>query len=104
MGLFSLSLCVWCLAIRRKENGWYDEEHPLVFLFLGSSGIGTFFLRHTPLFNLGLILCKKQLGGAEINTILVFLPKLFNAFEVNSIHLWIKESLNKEYSIIKPTA
>ncbi|CAH1780032.1 unnamed protein product [Owenia fusiformis] len=29
-----------CSAIRRKENGWYDEEHPLVFLFLGSSGIG----------------------------------------------------------------
>lgn len=28
------------LAIRRKENGWIDEEHPLVFLFLGSSGIG----------------------------------------------------------------
>lgn len=28
------------IAIRRKENGWYDEEHPLVFLFLGSSGIG----------------------------------------------------------------
>lgn len=28
------------LAIRRKENGWYDEDHPLVFLFLGSSGIG----------------------------------------------------------------
>jgi len=27
-------------AIRRKENGWMDEEHPLVFLFLGSSGIG----------------------------------------------------------------
>lgn len=27
-------------AIRRRENGWYDEEHPLVFLFLGSSGIG----------------------------------------------------------------
>ncbi|XP_057694591.1 caseinolytic peptidase B protein homolog [Corythoichthys intestinalis] len=27
-------------AIRRKDNGWYDEEHPLVFLFLGSSGIG----------------------------------------------------------------
>jgi ATP-dependent Clp protease ATP-binding subunit ClpA len=24
----------------RKENGWIDEEHPLVFLFLGSSGIG----------------------------------------------------------------
>ncbi|XP_058970619.2 mitochondrial disaggregase-like [Pocillopora verrucosa] len=27
-------------TIRRRENGWYDEEHPLVFLFLGSSGIG----------------------------------------------------------------
>lgn len=26
--------------MRRKENGWADEEHPLVFLFLGSSGIG----------------------------------------------------------------
>ncbi|XP_031834752.1 mitochondrial disaggregase [Nomia melanderi] len=27
-------------TIRRKENGWIDGEHPLVFLFLGSSGIG----------------------------------------------------------------
>ncbi|EFX69276.1 hypothetical protein DAPPUDRAFT_329298 [Daphnia pulex] len=27
-------------TIRRKENGWVDEERPLVFLFLGSSGIG----------------------------------------------------------------
>jgi ATP-dependent Clp protease ATP-binding subunit ClpB len=27
-------------AIRRKENGWQDDDHPLVFLFLGSSGIG----------------------------------------------------------------
>ncbi|XP_066018038.1 mitochondrial disaggregase isoform X2 [Pocillopora verrucosa] len=27
-------------TIRRRENGWYDEEHPLVFLFLGSSGVG----------------------------------------------------------------
>lgn len=27
-------------AIRGKENGWYDEDHPLVFLFMGSSGIG----------------------------------------------------------------
>ncbi|XP_065567875.1 mitochondrial disaggregase-like isoform X2 [Artemia franciscana] len=27
-------------AIRRKESGWQDEDHPLVFLFLGSSGIG----------------------------------------------------------------
>jgi len=27
-------------AIRRKEGGWMDDQHPLVFLFLGSSGIG----------------------------------------------------------------
>jgi len=27
-------------AIRRKQNGWHDEDHPLVFLFLGSSGVG----------------------------------------------------------------
>lgn len=27
-------------AIRRKQNGWHDDEHPLVFLFLGSSGVG----------------------------------------------------------------
>jgi len=26
--------------IRRKENGWHSTDHPLVFLFLGSSGIG----------------------------------------------------------------
>ncbi|KAL4704169.1 hypothetical protein ACJJTC_000039 [Scirpophaga incertulas] len=25
-------------AVRRRENGWADDEHPLVFLFLGSSG------------------------------------------------------------------
>lgn len=31
---------LFLLAIRRKENGWTDDEHPLVFLFLGSSGIG----------------------------------------------------------------
>jgi ATP-dependent Clp protease ATP-binding subunit ClpB len=30
----------FCPAIRRKENGWIDEQRPLVFLFLGSSGIG----------------------------------------------------------------
>ncbi|XP_033116318.1 caseinolytic peptidase B protein homolog, partial [Anneissia japonica] len=30
-------------TIRRKENGWMDDDHPLVFLFLGSSGI-VFFL------------------------------------------------------------
>jgi len=30
----------YLLAIRRKENGWIDDWHPLVFLFLGSSGIG----------------------------------------------------------------
>ena len=27
-------------AIRRKENGWVDSDHPIVMLFLGSSGIG----------------------------------------------------------------
>ncbi|XP_065668496.1 mitochondrial disaggregase isoform X5 [Hydra vulgaris] len=27
-------------AIRRRQNGWVDDQHPLVFLFLGSSGIG----------------------------------------------------------------
>lgn len=27
-------------TIRRKQNGWFDDNHPLVFLFLGSSGIG----------------------------------------------------------------
>ena len=27
-------------AIRRREMGWADDDHPLVFLFLGSSGIG----------------------------------------------------------------
>jgi len=27
-------------AVRRKQNGWHDEDHPLVFLFLGSSGVG----------------------------------------------------------------
>eukprot|EP00668_Euglena_longa_P004571 GGOE01005338.1.p1 GENE.GGOE01005338.1~~GGOE01005338.1.p1 ORF type:complete len:496 (-),score=115.49 GGOE01005338.1:424-1911(-) len=26
--------------IRRKENGWQSSNHPLVFLFMGSSGIG----------------------------------------------------------------
>ena len=25
---------------KNLENGWTDDEHPLVFLFLGSSGIG----------------------------------------------------------------
>ena len=33
-------------AIRRREMGWADEEHPLVFLFLGSSGIGKFLKRY----------------------------------------------------------
>ncbi|XP_076675743.1 mitochondrial disaggregase [Andrena cerasifolii] len=34
------SITIVASTIRRKENGWIDEEHPLVFLFLGSSGIG----------------------------------------------------------------
>ncbi|CAF1107503.1 unnamed protein product [Didymodactylos carnosus] len=28
-----------CAAIRRKESGWTNDESPLVFLFLGSSGV-----------------------------------------------------------------
>ena len=28
-------------AIRRREMGWADDDHPMVLLFLGSSGIGT---------------------------------------------------------------
>ena len=34
-------------AIRRKEMGWADTDHPLVFLFLGSSGIGEIQLKHS---------------------------------------------------------
>lgn len=34
------AIAIVASAIRRKENGWSDDEHPLVFLFLGSSGIG----------------------------------------------------------------
>ncbi|GLV35763.1 torsin [Carabus blaptoides fortunei] len=34
------AIAVVASTIRRKENGWADDEHPLVFLFLGSSGIG----------------------------------------------------------------
>ncbi|RWS00964.1 caseinolytic peptidase B protein-like protein, partial [Dinothrombium tinctorium] len=34
------AIAVVAATIRRKENGWFDEDHPLVFLFLGSSGIG----------------------------------------------------------------
>jgi len=34
-------------AIRRREMGWTDDEHPMVFLFLGSSGIGKEWFCHT---------------------------------------------------------
>ena len=34
-------------AIRRRENGWYDASKPLVFLFLGSSGVGKTMLAKT---------------------------------------------------------
>lgn len=27
-------------AMRRRDNGWVDEDKPMVFLFLGSSGVG----------------------------------------------------------------
>lgn len=35
-----LNYLIILIGVRRKENGWVDEDHPLVFLFLGSSGIG----------------------------------------------------------------
>ena len=31
-------------AIRRRELGWADDDHPLVFLYLGSSGIGAGYM------------------------------------------------------------
>ncbi|XP_050304628.1 caseinolytic peptidase B protein homolog [Anthonomus grandis grandis] len=34
------AIAVVAATVRRKENGWTDGDHPLVFLFLGSSGIG----------------------------------------------------------------
>lgn len=39
-GNISYCLHFSLIAIRRREMGWGDNEHPLVFLFLGSSGIG----------------------------------------------------------------
>ena len=43
LGIIFFWICFHLFAaIRRRENGWYDEEHPLVFLFLGSSGIGKY--------------------------------------------------------------
>ncbi|XP_060532006.1 mitochondrial disaggregase-like isoform X2 [Cylas formicarius] len=34
------AISIVAATVRRKENGWADEDHPIVFLFLGSSGIG----------------------------------------------------------------
>ncbi|GBP07523.1 Caseinolytic peptidase B protein homolog [Eumeta japonica] len=34
------AIAVVAAAVRRRQSGWGDENHPLVFLFLGSSGIG----------------------------------------------------------------
>ncbi|CAH1111358.1 unnamed protein product [Psylliodes chrysocephalus] len=34
------AIAIVAATVRRKENGWADDDHPLVFLFLGSSGIG----------------------------------------------------------------
>jgi len=45
-----ISCCYFSIykgAIRRRDNGWYDETKPLVFLFLGSSGVGKTMLAKT---------------------------------------------------------
>ena len=58
-------------AIRRKEMGWADEEHPLVFLFLGSSGIGELSARRMELKSISLeawiflLLRKDRAGEAD---------------------------------------
>lgn len=40
-------------ALRRRDNGWVDEDKPLVFLFLGSSGVGKTMLAKAIASNLG---------------------------------------------------
>ena len=37
---YGLYLSVSTVAIRSRQNGWVDLDRPLVFLFLGSSGVG----------------------------------------------------------------
>ena len=37
---YGLYLSVSTIAIRSRQNGWVDLDRPLVFLFLGSSGVG----------------------------------------------------------------
>ena len=55
-------------AIRRRENGWFDASKPLVFLFLGSSGVGKCFARGTllRLFNGDTIAVEDVRGGMEL--------------------------------------
>ena len=50
-------------AIRRKLNGWHDPEHPLVFLFLGSSGVGKTELAKT----LAKVMCRLDANGSKSN-------------------------------------
>ena len=47
-------------AIRRKLNGWHDPDHPLVFLFLGSSGVGKTELAKT----LAKVMCNISSTGS----------------------------------------
>lgn len=64
-----MMLLVGFTAIRRREMGWADDDHPLVFLFLGSSGIGE---RH----------CATNL--CEWCTLSCFLPCLISLFPSSS--------------------
>jgi pantothenate kinase-related protein Tda10 len=38
--ILALTAKCWLHRSDGARNGWQDEEHPLVFLFLGSSGVG----------------------------------------------------------------
>ena len=60
-------------AIRRKENGWVDKDHPIVFIFLGSSGIGKTELAKQEQFKL----IETQVKNIFWNILGIFLLKIF---------------------------
>ncbi len=88
------------VAIRRKEMGWGDSEHPLVMLFLGSSGIGECHTHMTMCHTL-IILCtihykffvgKTELAKQVANYIHKNNPKVINIVKlcngVENPHNW----------------